>query len=125
MSDREILDLWVNITGFEEDWRTLIEELIDELQNLAREPIGEEDEENIENVLLNVETPESMAENLRELLEDLDEKIEDAKEGRITEHELSFVFRKAGEYIEKAKELLERWIYEEEYGEEEEGEEEE
>jgi len=92
---------------------------------LAREPIGEEDEENIENVLLNVETPESMAENLRELLEDLDEKIEDAKEGRITEHELSFVFRKAGEYIEKAKELLERWIYEEEYGEEEEGEEEE
>jgi len=125
MSDREILDLWVNTTGFEEDWRTLIEELIDELQNLAREPIGEEDEENIENVLLNVETPESMAENLRELLEDLDEKIEDAKEGRITEHELSFVFRKAGEYIEKAKELLERWIYEEEYGEEEEGEEEE
>jgi len=125
MSDREILDLWVNTTGFEEDWRTLIEELIDELQNLAREPIGEEDEENIENVLLNVETPESMAENLRELLEDLDEKIEDAKEGRITEHELSFAFRKAGEYIEKAKELLERWIYEEEYGEEEEGEEEE
>jgi len=125
MSDREILDLWVNITGFEEDWRTIIENLIDELQNLAQEPIGEEGEESVEDVLLNVETPEGMIENLQELLEDLEEKIEEAKEGRITEQELSFAFRKAGEYIEKAKELLERWIYEEEYGEEEEEEEEE
>ncbi len=125
MSDKEILDLWVNITGFEEDWRTLIEELIDELQNLAREPLyEEEEEENIENIFLNIETPESMIENLQELLEDLEEKIEEAKEGRITEHELSFAFRKAGEYIEKAKELLEKWIYEEDYGEEEEEEEE-
>ncbi len=125
MSDREILDLWVNITGFEEDWRTLIENLIDELQNLAQEPIGEEGEESVEDVLLNVETPEGMIENLQELLEDLEEKIEEAKGGRITEQELSFAFRKASEYIEKAKELLERWIYEEEYGEEEEEEEEE
>jgi hypothetical protein len=125
MSDREILDLWVNITGFEEDWRTLIEDLIDELQNLAQEPIGEEGEESVEDVLLNVETPEGMIENLQELLEDLEEKIEEAKGGRITEQELSFAFRKASEYIEKAKELLERWIYEEEYGEEEEEEEEE
>jgi len=124
MSDREILDLWVNITGFEEDWRTLIENLIDELQNLAQEPIWEEGEESVEDVLLNVETPEGMIENLQELLEDLEEKIEEAKEGRITEQELSFAFRKASEYIEKAKELLERWIYEEEYGEEEEEEEE-
>jgi hypothetical protein len=124
MSDREILDLWVNITGFEEDWRTLIENLIDELQNLAQEPLGEEGEENVEDVLLHVETPEGMIENLQELLEDLEEKIEEAKEGRITEHELSFAFRKASEYIEKAKELLERWMYEEEYGEEEEEEEE-
>jgi hypothetical protein len=125
MSDREILDLWVNITGFEEDWRTIIENLIDELQNLAQEPIGEEGEESVEDVLLNVETPEGMIENLQELLEDLEEKIEEAKGGRITEQELSFAFRKASEYIEKAKELLERWIYEEEYGEEEEEEEEE
>jgi len=124
MSDREILDLWVNITGFEEDWRTLIENLIDELQNIAQEPLREEGEESVEEVLLNVETPESMIENLQELLEDLEEKIEEAKGGRITEHELSFAFRKASEYIEKAKELLERWIYEEEYGEEEEEEEE-
>ncbi len=125
MSDKEILDLWVNITGFEEDWRTLIEELIDELQNLTKEPIyEEEEEENIENIFLNIETPESMVENLQELLEDLEEKIEEAKEGRITEQELSFAFRKAGEYIEKAKELLEKWIYEEDYGEEEEEEEE-
>ncbi|MDT7904047.1 MAG: hypothetical protein RQ967_02410 [Candidatus Caldipriscus sp.] len=125
MSDREILDLWVNITGFEEDWRTIIENLIDELQNLAQEPLREEGEESVEEVLLNVETPEGMIENLQELLEDLEEKIEEAKGGRITEQELSFAFRKASEYIEKAKELLERWIYEEEYGEEEEEEEEE
>ena len=119
------MDLWVNVTGFEEDWKTLIEEIIDELLNLSKEPgYWEEEEESAESVLLNVETPESMVENLRELLEDLEDKIEEAKEGRITEQELSFAFRKAGEYIERAKELLERWIYEEEYGEEEEEEEE-
>ncbi|MEO0169713.1 MAG: hypothetical protein ABIL42_05820, partial [candidate division WOR-3 bacterium] len=71
MSEKEILDLWIDITGFEEDWRTLIEEIIDDLHSLAKEPTGEEEEEeNVEDVLLRVETPETLIQSLYDLLED-------------------------------------------------------
>ncbi|MEO0139145.1 MAG: hypothetical protein ABIL16_06455 [candidate division WOR-3 bacterium] len=125
MSEKEILDLWIDITGFEEDWRTLIEEIIDDLHSLAKEPTGEEEEEeNVEDVLLRVETPETLIQSLYDLLEDLEDKIEEAKSGRLTEQELSYVFRKAGEYIERARELVNSWIYEEAEEEPEEEEEE-
>jgi len=81
-------------------------------------------EENVEDVLLRVETPETLIQSLFDLLEDLEDKIVEAKSGRLTEQELSYVFRKAGEYIERARELVNSWIYEEAEEEPEEEEEE-
>ncbi len=126
MSDKEILDLWIETTGYEEDWKTLIEELIDDLRSLAKEPFKEyEDEESeVEDILLKIETPETLIQNLYDLLEDLEDKISEAKKGEMTEHELSYIFRKAGEYIERARELVNSWIYEEAEEEPEEEEEE-
>lgn len=125
MSEKEILDLWIDTTGFEEDWKTLIEEIIDDIHSLAKEPKGEEEEEeNVEDILFKVETPETLMQNLYDLLESLEDKIEEAKNGRLTEQELSYIFRKAGEYIEKARELVSSWIYEEAEEEPEEEEEE-
>ncbi len=125
MSEKEILDLWIDTTGFEEDWRTLIEEIIDDIHSLAKEPTSEEEEEeNVEDILFKVETPETLIQSLYDLLEDLEDKIEEAKSGRLTEQELSYIFRKAGEYIEKARELVNSWIYEETEEEPEEEEEE-
>ncbi len=127
MSDREILDLWIDTTGYEEDWETLIEEIIEDIKSLAKEfgKETEDEEAQVEDVLLKLETPETLIQNLYDLLEDLEDKISEAKKGELTEQELSYIFRKAGEYIERARELVNSWIYEEAEEEEEEEEEEE
>ncbi|NPB03150.1 MAG: hypothetical protein GXO39_01880 [Thermotogae bacterium] len=112
MKDREILDLWIDTTGYEEDWRTLIEEIIDEIYTIA-ETFKSKQEEEEEDIFFQRETPETLVQNLKDLLQDLEKKINEAKNGELPRSDLMYIFRKAAEYIDKAKELVEVWTYDE------------
>ncbi len=112
MTDREILDLWIDTTGYEEDWRTLIEEIIDEIYTIAETFKGKQEEEE-EDIFFRRETPETLVQNLKDLLQDLERKINEAKNGELPRSDLMYIFRKAAEYIDKAKDLVEVWTYDE------------
>ncbi len=112
MTDKEILDLWIDTTGYEEDWRTLIEEIIDEIYTIA-ETFKSRKEEEEEDIFFQKETPETLVQNLKDLLHDLEKKISEAKNGELPRSDLMYVFYKAAEYIDKAKELVEVWTYDE------------
>ena len=112
MTDREILDLWIDTTGYEEDWRTLIEEIIDEIYTIAETFKGKQEEEE-EDIFFRKETPETLVQNLKDLLQDLEQKIKEAKNGELPRSDLMYIFRKAAEYIDRAKELGEVWTYDE------------
>ncbi len=112
MTDREILDLWIDTTGYEEDWRTLIEEIIDEIYTIAETFKGKQEEEE-EDIFFRKETPETLVQNLKDLLQDLEQKIKEAKNGELPRSDLMYIFRKAAEYIDRAKELVEVWTYDE------------
>ncbi|NPA80109.1 MAG: hypothetical protein GXO29_03555 [Thermotogae bacterium] len=112
MKDKDILDLWIDTTGYEEDWRTLIEEIIDEIYTIA-ETFKSKQEEEEEDIFFRRETPETLVQNLKDLLQDLEKKINEAKEGELPRSDLMYIFRKAAEYIERAKELVEVWTYDE------------
>ncbi len=112
MTDREILDLWIDTTGYEEDWRTLIEEIIDEIYTIA-ETFKSKHEDEEEDIFFQRETPETLVQNLKDLLQDLEKRINEAKNGELPRSDLMYIFRKAAEYIDKAKDLVEVWTYDE------------